>query len=160
MTNELYVPRKHQAEIEAGLARFSVLACHRRFGKTALSVNQLIKAATTTKPEAMAHFPDDQGYRWMAMHDDDDVYAWVAIADRGENLEAHITFERWGPRVRRQVKDDLAWFVEEARRLGKKRILGIRANDEGIFDPNLFRFAKMYGVTECCVFQTVSLAIE
>lgn len=52
MTNDLYTPRKHQAEIEANLARFSVLVCHRRFGKTALSVNQLIKAAqTTTRPD-------------------------------------------------------------------------------------------------------------
>ncbi len=47
--SELYIPRKHQAEIEASLARFSVLVCHRRFGKTALSVNQLIKAARETK---------------------------------------------------------------------------------------------------------------
>lgn len=44
----LYTPRKHQAEIEAGLARFSVLVCHRRFGKTVLSVNRLIEAARKT----------------------------------------------------------------------------------------------------------------
>ena len=49
MTNEYYTPRKHQSEIESKLSRFSVLVCHRRFGKTALSVNQLIKAAKTTK---------------------------------------------------------------------------------------------------------------
>ncbi|QJB56186.1 terminase family protein [Pseudodesulfovibrio sp. zrk46] len=48
MTNNLYTPRPHQAEIEAGLKRFSVLVCHRRFGKTALSVNQLIRAARET----------------------------------------------------------------------------------------------------------------
>jgi len=48
VTNDLYTPRKHQAEIESGLARFSVLVCHRRFGKTALSVNQLIRAARNT----------------------------------------------------------------------------------------------------------------
>ncbi|WP_243544727.1 terminase large subunit domain-containing protein [Pseudodesulfovibrio tunisiensis] len=41
----LYVPRPHQAEIERSLARFSVLVCHRRFGKTVLSVNRLIRAA-------------------------------------------------------------------------------------------------------------------
>lgn len=49
MTQALYTPRKHQAEIEAGLSRFSVLVCHRRFGKTALSVNQLIRAARETE---------------------------------------------------------------------------------------------------------------
>ncbi|MEF2231123.1 MAG: terminase family protein [Pseudodesulfovibrio sp.] len=48
MTSELYTPRRHQAEIEAGLARFSVLVCHRRFGKTVLSVNRLIRAARET----------------------------------------------------------------------------------------------------------------
>ena len=48
MTSELYTPRQHQAEIEAGLARFSVLVCHRRFGKTVLSVNRLIRAARET----------------------------------------------------------------------------------------------------------------
>ena len=46
---EIYTPRKHQAEIEAGLARFSALVCHRRFGKTVLSVNRLIGAARATK---------------------------------------------------------------------------------------------------------------
>jgi len=44
----IYTPRKHQAEIESGLARFSVLVCHRRFGKTALSINRLIRAASET----------------------------------------------------------------------------------------------------------------
>jgi len=48
MTNDIYVPRKHQSEIEASLARLSVLICHRRFGKTILSVNRLINAAKTT----------------------------------------------------------------------------------------------------------------
>lgn len=49
MKNELYTPRQHQAEIERSLARFSVLVCHRRFGKTALSINRLIRAACETK---------------------------------------------------------------------------------------------------------------
>jgi len=47
--NSRYIPRKHQAEIEEGLCRFSVLVCHRRFGKTALSINRLIKAAAETE---------------------------------------------------------------------------------------------------------------
>ncbi|MBG0790356.1 MAG: hypothetical protein H0S80_07665 [Desulfovibrionaceae bacterium] len=49
MTQDLYIPRRHQAEIEAALARFSVLVCHRRFGKTVLSVNRLIRAARETR---------------------------------------------------------------------------------------------------------------
>jgi hypothetical protein len=50
--NKWYTPRKHQADIEANLSRFSVLVCHRRFGKTVLSVNKLIRdARTTTLPD-------------------------------------------------------------------------------------------------------------
>ncbi|WFS62440.1 terminase family protein [Pseudodesulfovibrio thermohalotolerans] len=48
MSTDLYVPREHQARIEAELGRFSVLVCHRRFGKTVLSVNRLIRAAKAT----------------------------------------------------------------------------------------------------------------
>ena len=44
----LYAPHRWQAEIESRLKRFSVLVCHRRFGKTVLSVNRLIAAALST----------------------------------------------------------------------------------------------------------------
>ena len=40
-----YVPHPFQKQIHAGLKRFSVLVCHRRFGKTVLCVNALIDAA-------------------------------------------------------------------------------------------------------------------
>lgn len=37
-----YTPRKHQYELHTKLKRFSVLVCHRRFGKTVLCVNHAI----------------------------------------------------------------------------------------------------------------------
>lgn len=40
-----YIPRPLQAEIHRSLRRFSVLVCHRRFGKTILAINALIDAA-------------------------------------------------------------------------------------------------------------------
>jgi len=42
-----YSPRKHQIEAHLGMAksRFSILVCHRRFGKTVLAVNALINGA-------------------------------------------------------------------------------------------------------------------
>ncbi|KAB1441647.1 terminase large subunit domain-containing protein [Pseudodesulfovibrio senegalensis] len=50
--NECYVPRTHQAEIERNLRRFSVLVCHRRFGKTVLCVNRLVEcAANSARPD-------------------------------------------------------------------------------------------------------------
>jgi hypothetical protein len=38
--------------------------------------------------------------------------------------------------------------------------MGVRANDQGRFDEKLFRFARLYGFGEMCVFQTVSLAVD
>ena len=40
-----YKPRELQQEIHDNLRRFSVLVCHRRFGKTVLCINELIKMA-------------------------------------------------------------------------------------------------------------------
>lgn len=46
-----YVPHKFQREIHHKLKRFSVLVCHRRFGKTFLAIASLIDAALRTKKE-------------------------------------------------------------------------------------------------------------
>jgi len=40
-----YAPRKQQLYIHDNLKRFNVLVCHRRFGKTVLAINELIKQA-------------------------------------------------------------------------------------------------------------------
>lgn len=40
-----YAPRELQQRIHDSLKRFNVLVCHRRFGKTVLCINQLIKSA-------------------------------------------------------------------------------------------------------------------
>ena len=40
-----YRPHRYQGEIHRNLKRFSVLVCHRRFGKTYLAINALIDAA-------------------------------------------------------------------------------------------------------------------
>ena len=47
-----YEPHRFQLEIHQNLKRFSVLVCHRRFGKTFLSINTLIIAALRTKKPA------------------------------------------------------------------------------------------------------------
>jgi len=46
-----YHPREHQTEIHESLKRFSVLVCHRRFGKTVLCINEMIKTALTCELE-------------------------------------------------------------------------------------------------------------
>lgn len=40
-----YRPRPLQSELHARMRRFNVLVCHRRFGKTVLSINHLIRSA-------------------------------------------------------------------------------------------------------------------
>ena len=42
-----YAPRKLQREVHNNSKRFNVLVCHRRFGKTVLAVNKLIKSAVS-----------------------------------------------------------------------------------------------------------------
>ena len=44
-----YKPRPLQKEIHKSLTRFNVLVCHRRFGKTVLTVNELIKQCLQCK---------------------------------------------------------------------------------------------------------------
>lgn len=46
-----YKPRPLQKEIHDDLHRFSVIVCHRRFGKTVLAINELIRAAFTCQHE-------------------------------------------------------------------------------------------------------------
>lgn len=113
-----------------------------------------------TRPEPMASFPDDGTYRWLELDDGDGPYGVAAVAPRPEYLELHLTVTRWGPGVRRAVARDLEWLKGEARRLGLPRIMGVRADGEGRFDPSLFRFARLYGFTETCVFQTASLDVD
>jgi phage terminase large subunit len=38
-----YKPREHQKAVHKNLKRFNVLVCHRRFGKTVLCINELLK---------------------------------------------------------------------------------------------------------------------
>ena len=50
-----YKPRPYQLEVHDNKKRFNVLVCHRRFGKSVLSINELIKTAAA-KPRALLAF--------------------------------------------------------------------------------------------------------
>jgi hypothetical protein len=47
-----YKPRELQKEIHQNMVRWNLLVCHRRFGKTVLAVNELIKKAITNQNKA------------------------------------------------------------------------------------------------------------
>ena len=111
-----------------------------------------------SRPEAYAHFPDDGRYRWLELRDGS-VYGYAAFVERDDWLEGHLRLERWGPGVLRTLRRDFEWFKEEARRLNKKRVMGVRADERGGFDPRLFKFARLLGITETCVFQTAGMDV-
>jgi hypothetical protein len=49
---QAFVPHRFQAEILRGLKRFSVLVCHRRFGKTVLALHRLVgQALASDRPD-------------------------------------------------------------------------------------------------------------
>ena len=50
-----YKPREYQKEVHNTRKRFSVLVCHRRFGKSVLSINELIRTAAD-KPRSLCAF--------------------------------------------------------------------------------------------------------
>ena len=50
-----YKPREYQLDVHKNKKRFSVLVCHRRFGKSVLSINELIKTACD-KPRSLCAF--------------------------------------------------------------------------------------------------------
>ena len=50
-----YKPREYQREVHENKTRFTVLVCHRRFGKTVLAVNEMIKTAAN-KPRSLCAF--------------------------------------------------------------------------------------------------------
>ena len=50
-----YKPREYQLEVHNNKKRFNVLVCHRRFGKSVLSINELIKTAAA-KPRSLCAF--------------------------------------------------------------------------------------------------------
>lgn len=112
------------------------------------------------KPVCMAHFPDTDGYRWLELSDKAGPYGYAAIRERGEELETHLTLARWGPGVRRQMTSDMDWVKNETKRLGKKRILGVRADADGRFDANLFRFGSLFGFGNFRVLQTMSIQVD
>jgi len=46
-----YAPRKLQLEIHNSDKRFVVVCAHRRFGKTVMAINELVKRALSTNKE-------------------------------------------------------------------------------------------------------------
>nr|WP_321259751.1 hypothetical protein [uncultured Pseudodesulfovibrio sp.] len=112
------------------------------------------------RPEELSNFPETGKYRWLELHDAAITYGYSAIAEHDDMLELHVTLVRWGRNVRKNLGEDVKWLKAEAQRLGKSRIMGIRADDRGQFDPRLFKFAGLFGFTEMHTIQTATLCVD
>ncbi|WP_319541557.1 hypothetical protein [uncultured Pseudodesulfovibrio sp.] len=112
------------------------------------------------RPEVLSGFPETGKYRWLELYDKTNVYGYSAIAEHEDMLELHVTLVQWGKCVRQSLEQDVTWLKGEALRLGKRRIMGIRANDQGQFDGRLFKFAGLFGFTEMHTVQTATLRVD
>jgi len=112
------------------------------------------------RPDVLSNFPATGEYRWLELHDAAQVYGYSAIVEHDDMLELHVTLIQWGRSVRQNLAMDVEWLKAEAQRLGKSRIMGIRADDQGQFDARLFKFAGLFGFTEMHTFQTATLRVD
>ncbi|QJB56187.1 hypothetical protein [Pseudodesulfovibrio sp. zrk46] len=120
-----------------------------------MSVRELV-----IKPDELAHFPDGAGYRWLELFDPVGSYGHAAICQRKAMLELHVSLTRWGPNIRRSMVSDVEWLKGEGRRLGVSRITGMRADASGVFAPELFRFARLFGFSEQSVVQFATMELD
>jgi len=75
-----YKPRKHQEMLHRKLKRFNVLVCHRRFGKTVFSINEMIDQALRNK----RHNPQ---YAYIApTYKQAKMIAWEYLIDFTKNI--------------------------------------------------------------------------
>ncbi|MBI5519092.1 MAG: hypothetical protein HY916_03415 [Desulfovibrio sp.] len=98
--------------------------------------------------------------RFVELADEDGPYAAAAIGEHSDCLELHLVALRFGPATVRALRADLEELKAEARRLGKKRIVGLRVEDGQAPDPRWPKFTRLFGFTGQRVFQAAELAVE
>ena len=58
-----YTPRPLQREVHNSLKRFNVLVCHRRFGKSVLAINELIRTAIKKNNQKCRHIKSSNKWK-------------------------------------------------------------------------------------------------
>lgn len=108
-------------------------------------------------PPTFRSFPAPERYEWYRAEDEDGLFAYVALAEAGEAMELHLEAVRWGPKARRAMESDLEWVKAEARRRGKRRLLGLKAEEGHVPDPRWHKFVGLFGFENVAVVQTATL---
>lgn len=118
-------------------------------------------------PERLRALPSSRRYRWLRLRDSAGEYGQAALAESGECLEVHLEMVRWGPQAMRSLRNDMHWLHNEARRLGKSQILGIKGAAEAddpekalLVDEVWVRFTKALGFAEHGLLHTAILPVE
>lgn len=107
-------------------------------------------------PEPLAYLPEPERFRFFRLFDARGDYGCGAVAESGDSLEVHLEVSRFGPRTLESLREDTAWLRSEARRLGKSRILALRA-DQDVPDPRWPKFTRLLGFTGHAVVQIARL---
>jgi len=110
-------------------------------------------------PPPFREFAHRQRYEWYRAEDERGLYAWLALAESGEDMEMHLEAVRWGPQTLRSMRTDIERVKEKARRRGKIRLLGFKAEQGTEPDPRWARFVGLFGFGGHAVIQTAALEL-
>lgn len=98
--------------------------------------------------------------RCVELVDEGGPYAAAAIGEHPDCLELHLVVLRFGPATVRALRADLEELKQEARRLGKGRIVGLRVEDGPAPDPRWPKFTRLFGFTGQRVLQVAELGLD
>jgi len=116
-------------------------------------------------PEAAAHpsllgLHEPWRMRFYSLSDKAGQYAAAAVAEHPDALELHLTVLRFGPAAVRALRADMEELKGMARRLGKKRIVGLRVEPGLAADPRWPKFTRLFGFTNQRVLQAAELTLD
>jgi hypothetical protein len=98
--------------------------------------------------------------RFFSLADEAGQYAAAALAEHPDALELHLTVLRFGPATVRALRADLEELKDLARRLGKRRIVGLRVEPGTQADPRWPKFTRLFGFTNQRVLQAAEMNLD
>ncbi len=98
--------------------------------------------------------------RFFSLHDTVGQYAAAAVAEHPDALELHLSVLRFGPATVRALRADMEELKHMARRLGKRRIVGLRVEPGIKADPRWPKFTRLFGFTNQRVLQAAELTLD
>lgn len=108
----------------------------------------------------LAAIGSDKRFQFYELADASGTYAVAALAEHEDCLELHLEVLRFGPCAVRALQGDVAELKHMARQLGKKRIVGLRMENDLHVDLRWPKFTRLFGFTGQRVYQTAELSLE